>query len=73
MEREGKPVIIFECKDEDEEVGNYLVAYMPVDDEYFYYVQFFSTKVIGEQEETFYNYDDLYVFLDFLDSSEKTK
>ena len=50
-----------------------LLAYMPAYDGYFYDIQFFSNKVVDDHTETFYNFDDLDIIFNFLNSRKKAK
>ena len=50
-----------------------LLAYMPAYEGYFYDIQFFSNKVVGDHTETFYNFDDLDIIFNFLNTRREAK
>ena len=69
----GKPVVIFPCGYVNSDTSKVLIVYMPADDKYYYDINFYSNRVIDNKDEMYFNYDDLYAFLDFLNSKEKLK
>ena len=48
-----------------------LLAYMPAYEGYFYDIQFFSNKLVDGKTETFYNFDDLDIIFNFLNTRKK--
>ena len=48
-----------------------LLAYMPAYEGFFYDIQFFSNKVVVDHTETYYNYDDIDIVFNFLNSRKK--
>ena len=66
-----KPVLVYECEYTERENSKSMFIYMPADDEYFYDIKFYSSKIVDDKEVMFYNYDDLLLFLDFLNTGKK--
>ena len=72
MYKRGKyDVIVFPCEYIGYEDTKFLFAFMQEDESSFYNIQFYTNKVVDNEDELCYNYEDLNSFIDFLNNKEK--
>ena len=72
LEYKNDIIIVFPCERIQLEGVKFLFVFMLEDDNHYYNIQFYSNRDINENEdELFYNYDDLNTFIDFLNTRVK--
>ena len=71
IQHNNKPVMIFPFKFVDDESSLAFRVLTPADDEYYYDFQLYSNRIIDGQDEMFFNYDAVLLFVDFLNTGVK--
>ena len=71
IEHKNKPVMVFPFHYIEDESSKIIRALTPADDLYYFDFKFYSNRDVDDHDEMFFNYDDLLLFVDFLNTGVK--